>query len=121
MPPQEIERIVSEKSGHKLLSLSTGPIPGSLEAPAVLLSDNLLEGAIPEHLLDGRDPLEKWVAARTSVSTRFSSTYGVCIQNPKSIPVAACDYSVCLVRPFTTSICKVVQRSSPQECDHGWK
>eukprot|EP00971_Amphidinium_carterae_P224217 4448547-Amphidinium_carterae.1 len=45
-----------------------GPIPGSLDAPAVLLSHNLLEGSIPRHLLDGRDALEKWVAARTSES-----------------------------------------------------
>eukprot|EP00971_Amphidinium_carterae_P268059 5318093-Amphidinium_carterae.1 len=63
MPSQENERTVEL---GELPSLSTGPIPGSLEAPIVLLSHNLLEGSIPRHLLDGRDPVEKWVAARTS-------------------------------------------------------
>eukprot|EP00971_Amphidinium_carterae_P021449 423111-Amphidinium_carterae.1 len=48
--------------------LSTGPIPASLQAAAVLLSHNLLQGSIPQHLLDGGDPLQKWVAVSTSVS-----------------------------------------------------
>eukprot|EP00971_Amphidinium_carterae_P282350 5605413-Amphidinium_carterae.2 len=44
-----------------------------MEAPAVLLSHNLLEGAIPQHLLHGRDALEKWVVARTLESRVMSS------------------------------------------------
>eukprot|EP00971_Amphidinium_carterae_P077999 1543279-Amphidinium_carterae.1 len=51
-------------------SCSVSPIPGSLKATAVGLGHNLLEGSIPEPLLDGRDPgwdpLQKWVVARTS-------------------------------------------------------
>eukprot|EP00971_Amphidinium_carterae_P230149 4567820-Amphidinium_carterae.1 len=46
----------------------SGPIPASLESPAVLLSHNLLQGSIPEHLLYGWDRLQKWVAVSTSVS-----------------------------------------------------
>eukprot|EP00971_Amphidinium_carterae_P012810 252560-Amphidinium_carterae.1 len=52
-------------------SLSTGPIPALPEAPHVLLSHNLLQGSIPQRLLDGRvlrGGREKWVAASISVS-----------------------------------------------------
>eukprot|EP00971_Amphidinium_carterae_P169107 3350030-Amphidinium_carterae.2 len=83
MPLQEIERIVSEGSGRTMIvlsflevwvfllpCLSTGPILGSLHALAVLLSHNLLQGSIPQHVFDGWDPMEKWVAARTSVSVQ---------------------------------------------------
>eukprot|EP00971_Amphidinium_carterae_P059557 1177757-Amphidinium_carterae.1 len=55
------------------IHLSTGPMPGSLEATAVLLGHNLFEGSIPEHLLDGRDPLQKWVVARTSEAQSLGS------------------------------------------------
>eukprot|EP00971_Amphidinium_carterae_P016219 319689-Amphidinium_carterae.2 len=57
----------NRKFGY-IAGLSTGPIPASLEAPAVLLSHNLLQGSIPQHLLEGQDRLEKWVTASTSVS-----------------------------------------------------
>eukprot|EP00971_Amphidinium_carterae_P217559 4318979-Amphidinium_carterae.1 len=64
---QEIKHIRSEEVWTFLL-LATGPIPGTLEAPGVVLGHNLLEGAIPQRLLHGRDALEKWVAARASES-----------------------------------------------------
>eukprot|EP00971_Amphidinium_carterae_P055310 1090216-Amphidinium_carterae.1 len=51
-------------------TLSTGPIPDEmLKAPAVLLGHNLLQGSIPEHLLDGQDSVQKWVGVSISVST----------------------------------------------------
>eukprot|EP00971_Amphidinium_carterae_P095871 1897348-Amphidinium_carterae.4 len=62
------DRGVSSCENGYIGSLSKGPIPGSLEISALCLSHNLLEGSIPQHLLDGRVPGEKWVAARTSES-----------------------------------------------------
>eukprot|EP00971_Amphidinium_carterae_P264630 5249434-Amphidinium_carterae.1 len=72
------------KSIGYMTANSRGPIPPSLMADAVLLSHNLLQGTLPQHLLDAKDPLEKWVAANTSVS-RWTKLTLICafkIPNP---------------------------------------
>eukprot|EP00971_Amphidinium_carterae_P172539 3420212-Amphidinium_carterae.1 len=59
----------AQLGGQSLLRwipLPKGAIPETRKAPIVLLGHNRLEGSIPEHLLDSRDPLQKWLVARTS-------------------------------------------------------